>query len=55
MYLFERKKERVCVGAGGGGAEREGDADSRLSREHDVGLGLHPGTQGSRPEMKADI
>ena len=35
-----------------GGAEAEGEADSSLSRELDVGL--DPRTPGSWPELKAD-
>ena len=35
----------MCIGAGGGGAEAEGEADSPLRREPDAGL--DPGTPGS--------
>ena len=44
IYLFEREKEREReIAQPGGGAE--GEADSPLSREPDVGLG--PRTSGS--------
>ena len=43
----------MCARAGGEGmAEREGEADSPLSRDPD--MGLHPRTPGSGPEPKAD-
>ena len=40
--MNERKRKR---GQTGGGAEREGEADTLLSRKPDVGL--HPGILGS--------
>ena len=40
-YLFEREREYMQ----GGGAEGEGEADSLLSRELDMGLNLR--TRGS--------
>jgi len=45
---LEREKESM----NGGGVEGEGEADSPLSREPDVGL--DPRTLGSWPEPKAD-
>ena len=42
IYLFDR----------GGGAEGEGEANTWMSREPDVGL--DPRTPGSHPELKAD-
>ena len=44
IYLFERERERESMSREGG-AEREGEADSLLSREPDVGL--DPRTLGS--------
>jgi len=40
-----REREHLREHSGGGGAEKEGEADSLLSREPDAGL--DPGTQGS--------
>ena len=42
MYLFEREKARASTSRGGG-AEGEGEANSPLSEEPDVGLSLNPG------------
>ena len=55
IYLFETERERERAHTRGGewgGAEGEGEADSPLSREADVGL--DPRTLGSWPEPKAD-
>ena len=46
VCVIVREREHM-----GGVAEGEGEADSQLSREPD--LGLHPRTLGSRPEPKA--
>ena len=48
FYLFSWEKERVSEIT-----ETEVQADLPLSREPDVGL--HPGTQRSRPEPKVDV
>jgi len=45
-----KERERACTGSRGGA---EGEADSPLSRE--LNVGLHPRTLGSCPEPKADI
>ena len=50
--MFICLKEREGAQAAGGGAEREGEAGSPLSREPDVGL--NPRILGSLPELKAD-
>ena len=49
IYFKESKSERVQAR---GTAEEEGEADSLLSSEPNVGL--DPRTLGSRPQPKAD-
>ena len=52
IYLFERDREREKEQEWWGRTEGEGEADSLLRREPNVGL--DPRTPGSWPEPKAD-
>ena len=49
IHLFEREKK---MSGGEGQREREREADFPGSKKPDTTL--HPRTQGSRPELKAD-
>ena len=49
--IYLRERNRAHRHEQGGEAEAEGEADSLLSREPD--MGLNPGIPGSQPEPKA--